>query len=219
MNRVNVQNLIGAIASMGVMLLSLQHFVPVQLTPLEAIAAITSAWSVWLLAKNDPLGWWIGLIGVVAYIVVFFQVKLYGDVAIQIFYLVTSVQGIYLWLRGGENKTEKSVGHINKHWLLVSLALGIFSVIGLRVGLIALDGAVPFWDSLTTVGSAIAQIYLMERYIESWYLWIALDLIYIPLYASRGLYLTSVLYAIFFAMAIYGLKNFQHIYRQQKTLK
>ena len=57
---------------------------------------------------------------------------------------------------------------------------------------------------------------LMERYLESWYLWIVADTIYVPLYASRGLYLTSILYAIFWFMAIHGLQNFQRIYSEQK---
>jgi nicotinamide mononucleotide transporter len=44
-----------------------------------------------------------------------------------------------------------------------------------------LGGAAPFWDALTTILSAIAQLYLMERYLESWYLWIVADTIYVPL--------------------------------------
>ncbi len=194
----------------------MQRFVPIQLDLIEAIAAIASAWSVWLLAKNNPLGWWIGLIGVIAYAAVFYQVKLYGEVAIQFFYLITSLQAIYIWLRGGENSTEKPVSRINQRWLILTAVLVTVGVFGLRTVLVSLGGAVPFWDALTTILSAIAQLYLMERYLESWYLWIVADTIYVPLYASRGLYLTSILYAIFWLMAIYGLQNFQRIYSEQK---
>ena len=109
MKKANLPNLIGSAASIFVLLLSVQCFVPIQLDLIEAIAAIASAWSVWLLAKNNPLGWWIGLIGVIAYAAVFYQVKLYGEVAIQFFYLITSLQAIYIWLRCGKNSTEKPV--------------------------------------------------------------------------------------------------------------
>jgi len=216
MKKANLPNLIGFAASIFVLLLSVQWFVPIQLDLMEAIAAIASAWSVWLLAKNNPLGWWIGLIGVIAYAAVFYQVKLYGEVAIQFFYLITSLQAIYIWLRGGENSTEKPVSRINQRWLILTAVLVTVGVFGLRTVLVYLGGAAPFWDALTTILSAIAQLYLMERYLESWYLWIVADTIYVPLYASRGLYLTSILYAIFWLMAIYGLQNFQRIYSEQK---
>ncbi len=216
MKKANLPNLIGFAASILVLLLSVQWFVPIQLDLMEAIAAIASAWSVWLLAKNNPLGWWIGLIGVIAYAAVFYQVKLYGEVAIQFFYLITSLQAIYIWLRGGENSTEKPVSRINQRWLILTAVLVTVGVFGLRTVLVYLGGAAPFWDALTTILSAIAQLYLMERYLESWYLWIVADTISVPLYASRGLYLTSILYAVFWLMAIYGLQNFQRIYSEQK---
>lgn len=216
MKKANLPNLIGFAASIFVLLLSVQWFVPIQLDLIEAIAAIASAWSVWLLAKNNPLGWWIGLIGVIAYAAVFYKVKLYGEVAIQFFYLITSLQAIYIWLRGGENSAERPVCRMNQRWLILTAVLVTVGVFGLRTVLVYLGGAVPFWDALTTILSAIAQLYLMERYLESWYLWIVADTIYVPLYASRGLYLTSILYAIFWLMAIYGLQNFQRIYSEQK---
>ena len=216
MKKANLPNLIGFAASIFVILLSVQWFVPIQLDLIEAIAAIASAWSVWLLAKNNPLGWWIGLIGVIAYAAVFYQVKLYGEVGIQFFYLITSLQAIYIWLRGGENSTEKPVCRISQRWLILTAVLVAVGVFGLRTVLVSLGGAAPFWDALTTILSAIAQLYLMERYLESWYLWIVADTIFVPLYASRGLYLTSILYAIFWLMAIYGLQNFQRIYSEQK---
>ena len=216
MKKANLPNLIGFAASIFVILLSVQWFVPIQLDLIEAIAAIASAWIVWLLAKNNPLGWWIGLIGVIAYAAVFYQVKLYGEVGIQFFYLITSLQAIYIWLRGGENSTEKPVCRISQRWLILTAVLVAVGVFGLRTVLVSLGGAAPFWDALTTILSAIAQLYLMERYLESWYLWIVADTIFVPLYASRGLYLTSILYAIFWLMAIYGLQNFQRIYSEQK---
>jgi nicotinamide mononucleotide transporter len=88
----------------------------------------------------------------------------------------------------------------------------------LQAVLSKLGGAAPFWDALTTVLSLTAQLYLMQRYLESWYIWILVDTIYVPLYASRGLYLTSGLYAVFFVMAAIGLYNFRNIYWQQQRL-
>ncbi len=213
------QIIIGIIASVLLLLLPVQNWMQFEITLIEAIAVVTSAWSVWLLSNNNPLGWWIGLVGVLAYTWVFYQVRLYGEVAIQLFYLVTSLQAIYSWLRGGENHTEKPIARISPRWIPWLVGILTVSVIGLRSLLIAMNGSAPFWDALTTVASAIAQLLLMQRYVESWYLWIGVDTIYVPLYASRGLYLTIFLYAIFWLLAIGGLQNFKRLYSEQKQEK
>jgi nicotinamide mononucleotide transporter len=188
---------------------------PFELSSLEAVAVVASAWCVWLLAKNQLLGWWIGLIGVVAYAFVFYRVRLYAEVGIQVFYFFTSLQAIYIWLRGGVNHTERPVGRISTNWMLVTAVLVVVGTWALRLILIELRGAAPFWDALTTVLSLAAHIYLMGRFLESWYLWIVVDIIFVPLYASRGLYVTSALYGVFLLMAIWGLRNFWILARQQ----
>jgi nicotinamide mononucleotide transporter len=210
------QSTIGIIASILLLLMPFQRVIPIELSVLETVAVVTYAWSVWLLAKNNPLGWWIGLVGTALYGVVFYQAKLYAEVGLQVFYFITSLQAIYIWLRGGRNHAEKPVGHISRKGLILTIILAIASVFALRSLLIAIRGAAPFWDALTTVMSLVAHLYLMGRLVESWYLWITVDVIYVPLYASRQLYLTSILYAVFGLMALSGLRNFQRIDREQQ---
>ena len=210
------QFITGIIASILLLVMPFQSVISVELSVLETVAVVTYAWSVWLLAKNNPVGWWIGLIGTALYGIVFYQAKLYAEVGLQAFYFVTSLQAIYIWLRGGQNHTEKPVGHISRKGLILSAVLAIASIFALRSFLIAIRGAAPFWDALTTVMSLIAHLCLMDRLVESWYLWIIVDVIYVPLYVSRHLYLTSILYGIFGLMAISGLRNFQRIDREQQ---
>jgi nicotinamide mononucleotide transporter len=187
--------------------------------PLEAFAVLTSAGGTWLLARNSPLGWWIGLVGIVLYGFVFYQARLFAEIGLQVVYFVTSLQAIYIWLHGGAKKRERPISRISPRWVLITLVLAVLSLWGLYELLIYLRGAVPFWDALTTIMSLVAHIYLMFRVVENWYIWIAVDIIYIPLYASRGLYLTSGLYVAFLIMAIYGLINFQRLYREQNREK
>lgn len=213
---VHLQYTIAIIVSILLVALPFQSFIPVELSWLETIAVVTYAWSVWLLAKNNPIGWWVGLVGTALYGVVFYQAKLYAEVGLQVFYFITSLQAIYIWLRGGQNQTEKPVGHVSRKWIIITAILAIASVFALRAFLIMIRGAAPFWDALTTVMSVVAHLYLMGRLVESWYLWITVDVIYIPLYASRNLYLTSVLYGIFGMMAVAGLRNFDRIAQEQR---
>jgi nicotinamide mononucleotide transporter len=186
--------------------------------PLEMFAVVTSAVSTWLLARNKPLGWWVGLVGVSAYAVVFYRVRLFAEVGIQIVYFVTSLQAIWIWLHGGQERQERPVGRVTLRWALVTLVIAAFAVWGVYELLVILRGAVPFWDALTTVMSLVAHVYLMLRLVENWWIWIAVDAIYVPLYLSRGLHLTSVLYFAFLIMAIYGLLNFLRIYRVQRAM-
>jgi nicotinamide mononucleotide transporter len=215
MKKTHLPNLI-VIGSIFLLLLSGPKIIPIELSPIEAIAVIFSGWCVWLLANNNPLGWWVGLLGTITYMIVFYQAKLYGDVLLQVFFLITSIEAIYIWWRGGKNHREKMIGYISPRWHILTAILGIISIFALQAILIAMGGAAPFWDALATVLSAIAQIYLMLRDVESWYLWITVDIIYIPLYASQGLYLTTILHGYFLLMAIQGLQNFKRIYLEQQ---
>jgi nicotinamide mononucleotide transporter len=215
-----VQTIIGIVLSILIVLLRFQPFISVeQFTWLEIIAFITYGWSTWLLAKNRPLGWWIGLIGVVGYIIIYWRVQLYGQVGIQTFYLITSFQAIYIWLRGGENKTEKPVANVPPRILYLTIPLIIVCMWLLQWLLIRIDGALPLADAIATVLSLAAQLYLMQRYVENWYIWIVADIIYIPLHISRGLVLTSLLYIGLLLMCIHGLLVFQGIINKRKNEK
>ena len=191
---------------------------PFEMTTLEAIAVVTCGWSVWLLACNQALGWWIGLIGIVAYGFLFYRVQLYAEVGIQVFYFASSIQGIYVWLRGGRDGQQRPVSTVPRSVVMATAVAVPIAVLVLQAVLIRMRGAAPFWDALTTVLSLAAQLYLIGRYTQSWYLWITVDLIYVPLYASRGLYLTALLYAVFLLMSVHGLLTFRKLYGEQLEL-
>ena len=187
---------------------------PVALSLLEVFAVVTGAWSVWMLSRNHPIGWWIGLVSVAAFALVFFRARLFAEVGIQVFYSVTSLQAIWIWLRGGEGRTERPVSRLPARVLLATVPAFGLAFLALHSVLVAVNGAAPFWDALTTVMSLTAHLYLMWRYVESWYLWIAVDVIYVPLYTSRGLGLTAVLYGAFLLMSVGGLRRFLSLVRE-----
>ena len=71
------------------------------------------------------------------------------------------------------------------------------------------DAALPFWDSTTTAYSLVAQWLQTKKQIETWWFWIAVDVVYIGVYAVKGLWLTALLYAIFLALCLVGLKEWR----------
>lgn len=181
----------------------------------EVFAVLTGAWSVWLLAENRPLGWWIALTSIAAFGVVFYRVRLFAEVGIQAFYFVTSAQAIWIWMRGGKQGQERPVTHVAGKIVLWTLPAALLGLVLLRWLLIQMNGAAPFWDALSTVMSLTAHVFLMLRYVESWWIWIAVDLIYVPLYTSRGLPLTALLYVGFLLMSVKGLLRFRAIARSR----
>ena len=184
---------------------------PVTVPPIEVLATATGAWSVFLLSRNQPIGWFVGLVSVAAFSWVFWDARLFAEVGIQVFYFVTSIQAINIWLRGGGGGSERSVARIPVRVVGLTIPIFLVALVVLRLILIEVNGAAPFWDALTTVMSLTAHIYLMYRFVESWYIWIAVDIIYVPLYLSRDLKLTAVLYVAFLLMSVSGLRRFRRL--------
>lgn len=119
-------------------------------------------------------------------------------------YFVLGVIGWYLWLYGGQRRTALTISRVSRQEAIVVTIVGIALTILLWQTLHLLGGSASFWDALTTSLSLCAQWLLNRKRLESWYCWIAVDLIYIPLYLYKDLRLTSLLYAIFLCMATMG---------------
>jgi nicotinamide mononucleotide transporter len=187
--------------------------------PLEVPAMISYALSVWFLARNSPLGWWLGLAGTLLYCVVFYRGALYGEILINGFYFFTTLWAIHIWLHGSAERAEKPVGALTGRGFALCVLAAVAGTLALWPVLVWLRGQVPFWDAFTTSFSFAAQILLMLRIRESWYLWITVDVVYVPLYWSRDYHLTSVLYAAFLVLAVMGLLTFRRIVREQATVR
>src|SRR3546814_14941530 len=64
------------------------------------------------------------------------------------------------------------------------------------------DAAVPWIDGAIAMLSITAQWLLARRRVESWLLWLIVDLIAVPLFASRGLYAPPALYLVLLGLSI-----------------
>ncbi len=176
--------------------------------------SVTEAWGfatggvcVWLVVREHLWNWPIGLANNVFFFVLFFQGRLYADTGLQVVYFALGAYGWLNWLHGGANRERLTISRTTRgEWLALLLAIPLFTY-GLREVLLALNGAAPFWDSLTTVLSLAAQYLLCRKRLENWVVWIAADLIYVPLYLARGLPLTAVLYAVFLGMCLIGMRE------------
>ncbi len=183
----------------------------------EAWGFVTGACCVWLVVRENIWNWPIGLANNVVFVILFWQARLFADMGLQFVYIVLGIWGWWHWLHGGKKKQALHVSRAtSKEWYAIAVALtaGTFF---LRWLLIAVNGNAPFLDAFTTMLCLCAQYLLCRKRLENWYLWIIADLIYVPLYASRHLPLTSVLYGLFIILCVMGLKHWTHQWKNQPT--
>ena len=160
----------------------------------------------WLQVKENVWNWPAGIANNIFYVVVFWRSGLYADSLLQWFYISISIYGWWNWLHGGAAHSRLRISRTSRIGMLVYAALTASGTL-LFYELLRryTNSTVPLWDGLTTAMSLTAQYMLTRKVIENWWCWIAVDVIYIGLYTYKRLFLTSVLYAIFMVMCIFGL--------------
>jgi nicotinamide mononucleotide transporter len=176
----------------------------------EVLGFGTGLVNVGLLVRRHILNWPVGILNVLLLMVVFWSVGLYADATLQIVYVLLGAYGWWAWQYGGARRTPLTVRSTTPpEWLLLAVA-GVLLTGGLWLFLDRLTGStVPLADALTTALSLLATYGQTRKLVESWWLWIAADLIYIPLYAYKDLWLTALLYVAFLLLCILGLRAWQ----------
>lgn len=171
----------------------------------EILGVVFGLLCVWLTAKQNIWCWPTGIINNIFFGILLFQSRLYSDFALQVIYAVLSIYGWYEWLYGGKNRTPLPVSRASrKQWVVLAL-LALTSLTLLTVFLdTRTDTDVPFWDALPTILSLVAQYMLTVKLLENWPIWVGVNLIYIPLYIYKGLYLMSALQILFIIISVMG---------------
>jgi nicotinamide mononucleotide transporter len=182
-----------------------------QVSVAELAGFITGAVCVWLTVNAHIANFPVGLANDAFFLVLFLAAGLYADSGLQVAYLVLGVIGWWQWLHGGERRTRLEAGRATLQELGVLAALVVLATWGLTVLLRGVNDVAPFWDALTTALAVAAQWLLNTRKLQTWYFWIAADLIYIPLYGVKHLWLTAVVYVVFLAMCFRGYSEWRRV--------
>jgi len=200
---------------------------------MDGLLAALRAMSVWewfgtifgiagvvLTARRSVLCWPAWLVSIIAYGVFFTQIKLYADATLQIFFLVTSILG---WLAWQKDKAGDAEAELPVTWTPTGerwAYLGLTLIASIGIGFVFdryTDAHVPYWDAGCAGISVAAQILMMKRRIESWHLWVVVDVVYTALYATKGAWLTVILYAIFAVIAVGGLREWRKSVSNQRN--
>ncbi len=182
----------------------------------EIAGNIVTVPAVFLAARNHVLTWPIGILGCMLYGVMFYQTQLYANVTLQVFFIATSLQGWFNWQHVKKQKAARPITRTTRQELLLYLPLALLAAALYGSFLYySTNASFPFIDSGILMLSVAGQLLLMQRKLECWYFWIAVDALATPLYAVKELYITSGVYAAFLINAVYGLWLWRREYKKQ----
>lgn len=175
------------------------------MSKLEIAANGFNAAAILLATLNRVHTWWVGIIGCLLFAWLFYTTQFYADVTLQSFFIVTSIIG---WRQWTPHRGEPAlpVRHVRPGPLVAMLVAG--AVVAALYGWLLhrfTNAYAPFLDSIVLAFSVLGQLLLMRRLYESWWCWLLVNTIAVPLYFSRGLTLTAALYAFFWVNALVAL--------------
>jgi nicotinamide mononucleotide transporter len=186
---------------------------------IEVIGFITGGICVWLVAKQNIWNWPIGILNNAAFLILFIGAGLYADATLQVIFAVIAVYGWYKWTHAkGAIRADLPVTYSSWKERGILAGLTALATVAGVTGLVKFTNSeVAIWDTLILTMSLAATYYQAKKRIDSWWIWIAVDVISIPLYFSRGLALTAILYFIFLCICIKGLIDWKKSYNADKN--
>jgi len=174
------------------------------------LAGFVTTWvGIWLTTKRLLACWPVVLVADIFYLVVFYQAKLFSDALLQVFFVAFTLYGWWHWWRGVRTEGEVRVVPLSMRGWLGGLVAGAIGAVLLGWLMVRLGAALPHLDAALTSYSLVGSWWQARKHTANWWLWIAVDGVYIGEYAYKGLWLTAVLSVGLVALAVLGLRDWQ----------
>lgn len=188
-----------------------------QAMPGWEVGAVLLAIAYVLLAVKERIEcWYAAFVSSAIFLVLFWNVSLLMESALQIYYMGMALYGWSQWRRHANSEEDLRI----HTWPLIQ-HLQWFATIAL-VTLVSgyllsnnTTAARPYLDSFTTWASVFTTWLVAHKVLENWLYWIVIDALSIFLYVDRGLYLTAVLFVVYVVIAVLGFAQWQQRYRAQ----
>ncbi|MBR1448163.1 MAG: nicotinamide mononucleotide transporter [Prevotella sp.] len=170
-------------------------------------------------------------------IVLYYQKGLYADCGMEFYYLSMTIYGWWRWVskspklgdNRGLNKASSapqppklgglSIRHFPRRlvlpWVLLMAAIwaGIYWLL-----VTFTNSTVPLADSFTTALSLVGIWALAHKYLEQWFIWIAVDVVTSVLYFYKDLPFKASLYALYVVIAIFGYFKWRRMMKATYSL-
>ncbi|WP_421717065.1 nicotinamide riboside transporter PnuC [Arcobacter arenosus] len=189
------------------------------MTTYEAIAMILAIAYIVLAIKQSLWCWPAAFVSTLIYTILFYDVSLLMDSALNAYYLIMAVYGWYSWKYGGkleQQELEVTTYGLNKNIQIII----VLTIISLGFGYVMANytsADFAYVDSFTTVFAVFSTYMLAKKIIENWIYWIVIDIISIYIYIQKGLNLTAVLFMIYTILAFIAYQNWKKEYDNTKT--
>ncbi len=184
---------------------------------LEATAIFFGILSVWFSWQNSVLVFPTGIISTSIFIYLLAVSTLLGDMLINAYYLLMSVYGWFYWTREDSEQQQTPITETTKYDARICLFI-FFSAIFAVLVVYSLSSRLTSWtayvDTFTTGIFFVGMWLMARRKIQHWLCWILGDAISIPLYAYKGLMLTSIQFLVFTFMAVMGYRKWRKLLAQ-----
>ena len=177
---------------------------------LEATAIFFGILSVWFSWQNNVLVFPAGIISTSIFVYILLVSGLLGDTLINAYYFIMSIYGWFYWTRKNTGKRETPITSSSRSDIklcLLIFALAVIAVLIIYVISSKLTSWTAYVDIFTTGVFFVGMWLMARRKIQHWLCWIVGDAVSVPLYAYKGLILTSIQFFVFTVMAILGYRK------------
>ena len=202
-----------------------------QMSYLEFFGTLLNLWSVILVVRNNIWTWPVGNIGVIVFAIIFYQIHLYSDLVLQVYFLITGFYGWWAWIylkKAGDTGERLEIAGTSQKGKGIYLTIIAAGTAGMGYAMAHIHqwlpvyfpkpASFPFFDALVAVMSFAANLLMAHKKIDCWYLWIIVDVFSIGLYCAKGVYFIALLYLIFLCLAVRGLMNWTKLIKEAKTI-
>jgi len=189
----------------------------------ELLAVVLGVAYLLLAMRENILCWYAAFFSTAIFLSVFWEVKLYMESGLQVYYLAMAVYGWYQWRNNlPENNDGKvslpiSTWTTQRHLTVIAITLCITGISGYGLANYT-DANFPYLDSFTTWGAVVTTYMVARKVLENWIYWFVLDALSIYLYIDRGLYFTALLFAAYLIIVIFGYLTWRRRYSQQMPI-
>jgi nicotinamide mononucleotide transporter len=191
------------------------------MSPWEVVAVIFAIAYLLLAVRENILCWLFAFLSTAIYTVLFWNVSLLMESALNVYYMAMAIYGWHQWTHGGNSSgggspvLEIRLMSTRQHVAVFSAIVVLTVVSGYLLGENS-NAAWPYVDSFTTWASVITTYLVARKYLQNWLYWIVIDAVSVPLYIDRELNLTALLFVSYIIIAVIGYFKWRDHFRESR---